>query len=94
MNRHDLVSAIVEGNPSLPIREVEGLVTAFFETITSRLENGGRVELRRFGVFETRNRDERKGRNPRTGEAVEVKAKRVPYFKPAKELRKRVAADA
>ena len=51
---------------------------------------GGRVELRGFGAFSTRDRDARKGRNPRTGEPVDVAAKRVPYFKPGKEMRERL----
>jgi DNA-binding HxlR family transcriptional regulator len=54
------------------------------------LASGGRVELRGFGAFTTRARDARTGRNPRTGEAVEVTAKRVPYFKPGKEMRERL----
>ena len=52
--------------------------------------SGGRVELRGFGAFSTRQRDARVGRNPRTGEAVDVDAKRVPYFKPGKEMRERL----
>jgi integration host factor subunit beta len=54
------------------------------------LAAGGRVELRGFGAFSTRGRDARVGRNPRTGETVSVKAKRVPYFKPGKEMRQRL----
>ena len=55
-----------------------------------QLAGGGRVELRGFGAFSTRQRDARVGRNPRTGEAVDVDAKRVPYFKPGKEMRERL----
>jgi len=62
----------------------------FFEEITSRLAEGGRVELRGFGTFSTRQREARTGRNPRTGEAVSVPAKKVPYFKPGKEMRERL----
>ena len=58
-----------------------------------RLAEGGRVELRGFGAFSTRAREPRKGRNPRTGEAVDVPAKRVPYFKPGKEMRARLNTD-
>jgi integration host factor subunit beta len=77
-------------NPELSQRDVEGIVATFFEEITRRLANDGRVELRGFGAFSTRERDARSGRNPRTGEAVAVDAKRVPYFKPGKEMRARL----
>jgi integration host factor subunit beta len=60
------------------------------DEIARRLSGGGRVELRGFGAFSTRARDSRTGRNPRTGEVVEVDAKRVPYFKPGKEMRVRL----
>ena len=56
----------------------------------SASQSGGRVELRGFGAFSTRARDARTGRNPRTGEVVDVDAKRVPYFKPGKEMRERL----
>jgi integration host factor subunit beta len=66
------------------------IVSTFFNEITDRLAAGGRVEIRGFGAFSTRARDARTGRNPRTGEAVDVDAKRVPYFKPGKEMRARL----
>ena len=66
------------------------MVTAIFDSITEQLAQGGRVELRGFGAFSTRQRDARIGRNPRTGESVSVNAKRVPYFKPGKEMRERL----
>jgi integration host factor subunit beta len=65
-------------------------VTGIFNEITAQLAKGGRVELRGFGAFSTRSRDARVGRNPRTGEQVEVDAKKVPYFKPGKEMRERL----
>ncbi len=61
-----------------------------FESIAGQLEKGGRVELRGFGTFATRQRDQRIGRNPRTGERVDVEPKRIPVFKPGKELRERL----
>lgn len=90
MIRSELVQQIAQDNPTLPLRDVERIVATFFDTITERLRSGGRVELRGFGAFSTRARDARTGRNPRTGEAVEVDAKRVPYFKPGKEMRARL----
>ena len=88
MIRSELLQAIAKDNPDLRADEVEQIVDIFFDEIATRLADGGRVELRGFGAFSTRQRDARKGRNPRTGEAVDVPAKRVPYFKPGKEVRR------
>ena len=90
MIRSELVQKIAAKHPALSPREVEAIVTTFFDEITDRLAKGGRVELRGFGAFSTRRRDARTGRNPRTGETVDVDAKRVPYFKPGKEMRARL----
>ncbi|RST22697.1 integration host factor subunit beta, partial [Streptomyces sp. WAC04770] len=87
MIRSELVQLLVQDNPGLSVREVEKIVSVFFDEIVGRLQQDGRVELRGFGAFSTRARDARVGRNPRTGETVEVDAKRVPYFKPGKEMR-------
>jgi len=77
-------------NPELRAEDVECVLDTFFDEISESLAAGGRVELRGFGAFSTRHRDGRKGRNPRTGESVEVPEKRVPYFKPGKEVRERL----
>ena len=90
MIRSELVQMLASDNPDLSAREIERIVDIFFEEITSRLVADGRVELRGFGAFSTRAREARTGRNPRTGEAVDVDAKRVPYFKPGKEMRLRL----
>ena len=90
MIRSELLAALAQDNPELRTEEVEQIVDIFFEEISQRLTEGGRVELRGFGAFSTRERQARKGRNPRTGEAVDVPAKRVPYFKPGKEMRARL----
>jgi integration host factor subunit beta len=90
MIRSELVQSLVQDNPGLSIREVEKIVSVFFDEIVGRLQADGRVELRGFGAFSTRARDARTGRNPRTGETVSVEAKRVPYFKPGKEMRGRL----
>jgi integration host factor subunit beta len=86
--RSELLQAIARENPELRTEEVEQVVDIFFDEIGKRLAEGGRVELRGFGAFSTRDRSARKGRNPRTGEAVDVPAKKVPYFKPGKEMRR------
>lgn len=93
MIRSELVAKIAEQNPHLTVRDVEAVVSTVFNEITNALGSGRRVELRGFGAFSTRAREARIGRNPRTGAAVKVDAKRVPYFKPGKELREKLNAD-
>ena len=90
MIRSELVQRLSEQNKGLSPREVETIVSTFFDAIVQRLADNGRVELRGFGAFSTRARDARTGRNPRTGDVVPVEAKRVPYFKPGKEMRARL----
>jgi integration host factor subunit beta len=82
--------ALARENPELRAEDVERAVDTFFDEVAESLAQGGRVELRGFGAFSTRQRDARKGRNPRTGDTVEVPEKRVPYFKPGKEMRARL----
>ena len=90
MIRSELVQKLCKDFPDLTQREIETMVSAIFDSITEQLAEGGRVELRGFGAFSSRKRDARVGRNPRTGDAVDVDAKRVPYFKPGKEMRERL----
>jgi integration host factor subunit beta len=90
MIRSELVQMLANDNPGLAAKEIDKIVSIFFDEISQRLAEGGRVELRGFGAFSTRARDARTGRNPRTGETVAVEAKRVPYFKPGKEMRQRL----
>lgn len=93
MIRSELLNELHKDNPDLRADEVEQVVDVFFDEITQRLAEGGRVELRGFGAFSTREREARVGRNPRTGESVNVPAKRVPYFKAGKEIKKRLNDD-
>ena len=93
MIRSELLQSLAENNPELRVEEVEQVVDLFFDEISQRLAEGGRVELRGFGTFSTRQRDARSGRNPRTGDSVSVPAKKVPYFKPGKEIRERLNAE-
>ncbi|MHA6722709.1 integration host factor subunit beta [Sphingomonas sp. RS2018] len=90
MIRSELVNLLARDHADLAPRDIEKIVDVFFEEIVDRLIADGRVELRGFGAFSTRARDARQGRNPRTGETVAVDAKRVPYFKPGKEMRARL----
>ena len=74
MIRSELVQKIASENSDLRMEEVERIVDAFFESIVDQLAAGGRVELRGFGAFSTRSRDSRTGRNPRTGEEIQIPA--------------------
>ncbi|WP_221795412.1 integration host factor subunit beta [Aquisediminimonas sediminicola] len=92
MIRSELVELLVRQNPHLRVQEADRIVATILDSIVDQLASGGRVELRGFGAFSTRDREAREGRNPRTGETVAVAAKRVPHFKPGKELRLRLNA--
>jgi len=94
MIRSELIQKIADENPHLFQRDVERIVTTIFEEITDALANGDRVELRGFGAFSVKTRDARVGRNPRTGEAVSVDQKKVPFFKTGKLLRDRLNGKA
>jgi integration host factor subunit beta len=90
MTKSELILHLAEKNPHLYHRDVERIVTAIFDEITTALSRGDRVELRGFGAFSVKRRNARIGRNPRTGEAVNVAEKRVPFFKTGKLLRERL----
>ncbi len=90
MIRSELIQKIADENPHLYQRDVEKIVNTIFEEITGAMSRGDRVELRGFGAFSVKKRDARLGRNPRTGESVEVEEKCVPFFKTGKLLRDRL----
>jgi integration host factor subunit beta len=90
VTRSELIAELASANPHLRAADVETIVGTIFEEISSALARGERVELRGFGAFTVKRRDARTGRNPRTGEAVPVDEKAVPFFKAGKELRERV----
>ena len=92
MTRSELISKLAQEFPQYTQVEIEKVVTLFFNEVSSALIRGDRVELRGFGTFSTKERKARKGRKPRTGEAVEVDEKRVPYFKAGKQLKERLNA--
>lgn len=93
MVRSELVAKLAAENPDLTKSDVERVVRTIFDAIAEQLVSGGRVELRGFGAFHVRQRDGHMGRNPRTGEAVQVPAKAVPFFKAGTEIRERLNAD-
>jgi len=90
MIKSDLVRRVWEQNPHLLVREVETIVNAIFDEITARLSRGERIELRGFGTFSVRVREAHTGRNPKSGVAVTVPRKVVPYFRTGKEMRERL----
>ena len=90
MIRSELIQKISEENPHLFQRDDEKIVNTIFDDIVEAMARGDRVELRGFGAFSLKHRDSRTGRNPRTGESVEVEEKHVPFFKTGKLLRDRL----
>jgi integration host factor subunit beta len=90
MTKSELILKLAERNPHLYQRDVERIVATVFDEITGALARGDRVELRGFGAFSVKRRQSRVGRNPRTGEAVQVAEKAVPFFKTGKELREKL----
>ncbi|WP_348524379.1 integration host factor subunit beta [Paracoccus sp. R12_2] len=94
MIRSELIQKIADDNPHLFRRDVERIVNTVFDEIIDAMARGNRVELRGFGAFSVKRRDARTGRNPRTGHAVDVEEKHVPFFKTGKLLRDRLNGDA
>ncbi|MGB3408724.1 MAG: integration host factor subunit beta [Jannaschia sp.] len=90
MIRSELIQKVADENPHLYQRDVEKIVNTIFDEIVEALASGNRVELRGFGAFSVKQRDARIGRNPRTGESVDVEEKHVPFFKAGKLLRDRL----
>ncbi|QHQ36170.1 integration host factor subunit beta [Algicella marina] len=90
MIKSELIQKIADENPHLYQRDVERIVGTIFDQIIEAMADGHRVELRGFGAFSVKKRESRTGRNPRTGEAVEVAEKHVPFFKTGKLLRDRL----
>ena len=94
MRKSELIENLVDRFQDLPVRDVEVAVKSIIEHMTEALEDGDRIEIRGFGSFSLHHRAPRIGRNPKTGESVSLAAKRVPHFKPGKELRDQVDASA
>jgi integration host factor subunit beta len=89
MTKRDMIEKLT-GQDGLSLKEAERVVNTMFDSMTEALASGDRVEIRGFGSFQVRERKARQGRNPRTGETVQVRAKRFPFFKAGKELKDRV----
>jgi integration host factor subunit beta len=86
LTKADLIEEVLRIS-ELPRKESETIVETIFESIIDALQKGDKIEIRGFGSFRTRQRRGRVGRNPKTGEKVEVPAKKIPFFKPSKELK-------
>lgn len=90
MTKSELISQLTKSYPELSSRQVEEAVKEIIEQMAQQMAAGGRIEIRGFGSFSLHYRAPREGRNPKTGEKVQLEAKHVPHFKPGKELRERV----
>jgi integration host factor subunit beta len=90
MTKSELILRLAELNPHLYQRDVERIVSTIFDEVAGALARGDRVELRGFGAFSVKRRGARTGRNPRTGAAVDVAEKFIPFFKTGKELREKL----
>ena len=86
LTKADLIEEVLRIT-ELPRKESETIVETIFDSIIVSLQKGDKIEIRGFGSFRTRARRGRVGRNPKTGEKVEVPAKKIPFFKPSKELK-------
>ncbi|MFC1834637.1 HU family DNA-binding protein [Thermodesulfobacteriota bacterium] len=93
MNKSDLVKALAK-EMDLPMRKAEEIVDMVFKTMTVALVSGDRIEIRGFGSFVVKEYEGYVGRNPKTGEKIEVKSKHLPFFKTGKELREKINVDA
>ena len=92
MTKSELIERIAEMQPQLSPKDVELAVKTILEQMSDALADGQRSEIRGFGSFSLHYRAPRKGRNPKTGESVQLDGKYVPHFKPGKEMRERVNA--
>ncbi len=90
ITRSELIEALIDKQPHLDRRDVELAVKTVLERMADAFEEGERIEIRGFGSFSLHYRPARTGRNPRTGQSVEVEDKFSPHFKPGKELKERV----
>lgn len=91
MTKRELAERVNQRNKSLSRRQTEAIIDSIFEEMITALCGGEKIEIRGFGSFKVKNRNAKRGRNPKTGEAVDIPAKRVPFFKVGRELRDLVA---
>lgn len=87
MTKSDLIDSIVEKHPNMTKKNIDYIINSVFSSIKESLKNGDKVEIRGFGSFKIREKNSKTGRNPKTGSKVDVPEKKVPYFKPGKEIK-------
>jgi integration host factor beta subunit len=90
MTKSGLIEAVSEKTPHISKKDTEIVVNTIFDSMTQALKRGERIEIRGFGSFQVKVREARDGRNPKTGEMVNIPAKRTPFFKVGKELKEMV----
>ena len=90
MTKGGLIEAVAEKTPHISKKDTEIVVNTIFDSMTQVLKRGERIEIRGFGSFQVKVREAREGRNPKTGESVQISAKRTPFFKVGKELKEMV----
>jgi integration host factor beta subunit len=94
MTKSELINRVAERLPYLTRKDAEIIVNTIFDSMVDALVEGDRIEIRGFGSFKVKNRGDREGRNPKTGESVKIPAKRMPFFKIGKELYERINQEA
>lgn len=90
MTRSELIEEVASKAANFTKKDVEMIVSTLFQSIAESLTKGEKIEIRGFGSFKVKKRNARKGRNPKSGEGIQVNSKRVPFFKAGKELKERV----
>ncbi|MCK4739747.1 MAG: integration host factor subunit beta [Deltaproteobacteria bacterium] len=90
MTRSELIEAVASRSSNFSKKDVEIIISTLFRSIAESLAKGEKIEIRGFGSFKVKNRDGRKGRNPKSGEGIYVDSKKIPFFKAGKELKERV----
>ena len=90
MTKSELILKLTKKNSFLYQKDVYKIIDIFFDSVTTALKNGDRVELRGFGTFTTKHRNARIGRNPKTGEPVAIPKKKLPFFKMGKSMKERI----
>ena len=93
MTKSELINRVAERLPYLTRKDAEIIVNTIFDSMVDALVDGDRIEIRGFGSFKVKNRGDREGRNPKTGESVRIPAKTMPFFKIGKELYERINRD-
>ncbi len=93
MTKSDLIAQIAKGNDNLTQKDAEIIVDLIFDSMIDTLVQGEKIEIRGFGSFKVKQRDARTGRNPQTGESIDIPAKKVPSFKTGKQLQEMMNKD-